>query len=913
MPPDRYEYEMTEIDIASAIQNLEELSAKGEVDEFKLQRLRTKYSEAFNKLERYRDEEQALLNKAREYTEEIDEQRACLAADNYVEDPDAEVSKVRAKLLDQRNVLRAAEERSLSIDQYLMEYYKEKADLERQLARIQPNADEAEVKKRDLEREEEELRKENRQRRTEISQLKIAVEQKVKEAEREARELKECMDEQDELRNKLVCPEIHNVPQQLQKESDKLMKILEKERLARDKVMMHFRALDEKYRVESEINRQKIGDYDAVKMEHEDIRIAIERAKQREQKLNHDLAVEADRQHEQNIEMTELQLKFKHRKAEKQHASEIHARQNKEMDKTIKALKRKEIMHGHAASALRQQQVLNQKAQDAFDELPDPADLMKQRKYLTKEVEEGKRKLQHQQKMTSMEKVRYEEMLIEEERLLRRQEEERASLVELTRIRQIKEDEREHKSRDLVRATTRIKTISQEKKQRDLVLKDHRKRCEELATQQDEFAKLYDVIKNEKNKYVHLIQGSTQKASELRDKLRILSNEVEILQASAKEKMKGLHKSELQKAHAKAELENLQNEKSKAIDIQNGIDDTLASRKLDIDRLNNMGVKSEEDSRSLLIQIEKAILHRNERGVTLVEREEEVCIFYERLNVQEQLIQNGELKIHEFDENIRFLKLQMKQDLRQIALWSEKIPKLEQNEQELIELKVKLARIRKKTESLEEKLCDPENFFDERARELPGEDLAPDELKSKLEHIQNRLANIEEVALEKELLLQHVTRLLEKQQERNGYSKGPALDLSLQINNAQSQLANRTRSVMARVAELSMVKLKLSETERKRVQLEELLVDSVQRMDQGLPPNRQCEQEWKRVTFVPTEPDDCDEFLSTTAVPRPNAYIPKDGTIPIPRPYGAMAPFKPTQPGSTMRHFRKPQPKPIDI
>jgi hypothetical protein len=57
---------------------------------------------------------------------------------------------------------------------------------------------------------------------------------------------------------------------------------------------------------------------------------------------------------------------------------------------------------------------------------------------------------------------------------------------------------------------------------------------------------------------------------------------------------------------------------------------------------------------------------------------------------------------------------------------------------------------------------------------------------------------------------------------------------------------------MARVAELSMVKLKLSETERKRVQLEELLVDSVQRMDQGLPPNRQCEQEWKRVTCKPS-------------------------------------------------------------
>ena len=51
----------------------------------------------------------------------------------------------------------------------------------------------------------------------------------------------------------------------------------------------------------------------------------------------------------------------------------------------------------------------------------------------------------------------------------------------------------------------------------------------------------------------------------------------------------------------------------------------------------------------------------------------------------------------------------------------------------------------------------------------------------------------------------------------------------------------------------------------------------------------------------------------TTAKPRPTAYIPKDGSLPVPRPYGALAPFKPTQPGSTMRHIRKPVPKPIDI
>ena len=52
----------------------------------------------------------------------------------------------------------------------------------------------------------------------------------------------------------------------------------------------------------------------------------------------------------------------------------------------------------------------------------------------------------------------------------------------------------------------------------------------------------------------------------------------------------------------------------------------------------------------------------------------------------------------------------------------------------------------------------------------------------------------------------------------------------------------------------------------------------------------------------------------TTAEPRPNAYIPEDDAeLPIPRPYGSHAPFKPAEPGSTMRHIRKPIPKPIEI
>lgn len=52
----------------------------------------------------------------------------------------------------------------------------------------------------------------------------------------------------------------------------------------------------------------------------------------------------------------------------------------------------------------------------------------------------------------------------------------------------------------------------------------------------------------------------------------------------------------------------------------------------------------------------------------------------------------------------------------------------------------------------------------------------------------------------------------------------------------------------------------------------------------------------------------------TTAEQRPNAYLPTGDTdLPIPKPYGNHAPFKPSPAGANMRHIRKPQPKPIDI
>ena len=63
-------------------------------------------------------------------------------------------------------------------------------------------------------------------------------------------------------------------------------------------------------------------------------------------------------------------------------------------------------------------------------------------------------------------------------------------MVELSRIRQIKEDEKEQKSRDLLRARERIEKIVRELKQKELSLHDHKKRCLEIQLKQGTCSRL---------------------------------------------------------------------------------------------------------------------------------------------------------------------------------------------------------------------------------------------------------------------------------------------------------------------------------------------------------------------------------------------------------------------------------------
>ncbi|OWK06479.1 CCDC146, partial [Cervus elaphus hippelaphus] len=487
----------------------------------------------------------------------------------------------------------------------------------------------------------------------------------------------------------------------------------------------------------------------------------------------------------------------------------------------------------------------------------DDSTLSERRRELHKEVEVAKRNLTQQL---------VEQQLAEENKLLKEQENIQELVFNLVRMTQIKIDEKEQKSKDFLKAQQKYTNIVREIKAKDLEIRIHRKKKREIHRRLREFAKLYDTIRNERNKFINLLHKAHQKVNEIKERHKMSLNELEILRNSAV---------------------------------------------------------------------------TQESGVQLIEREEEVCIFYEKINIQEKMKLNGEIELHVLEEKIRFLKLKIAEKQRQIHVTRKSLPVKSALDADLAVLQIQFSQCTDRIKDLEKKFINPEG--ENRTRLLPGKDMTEVEMIKKVDALELQLAKKEEKLLEKDFIYEQVSRLTDRLYSKTQACKQDTLLLAKKMNGYQKKIKDATEKMMALVAELSMKQAMAIELQKEVKEKEQFIFTCNSRMEKGLPLNKDIEREWLKVLrdeemyalaiaeksqpcsdhtllfdvhllrppqhieFLEAETRQLPNGVYTTAEQRPNAYIPEaEATLPLPKPYGALAPFKPSEPGANMRHIRKP-------
>jgi len=476
--------------------------------------------------------------------------------------------------------------------------------------------------------------------------------------------------------------------------------------------------------------------------------------------------------------------------------------------------------------------------------------------------------------------------------------------------------QREMTARQSTKGKASLKGALHEAKIKQLLIGELRKKCESTEARFKEFRLLYDIVKNERNRYVGLIQTSTQAHAEMREKIKILENEVKILRNESRTKDETLTKMMIKTAQAINVRDQLRL-RGNVTDIDyRDKQSRVEQQVLDIDKLNSIINNLEEDMLKVKVQYEQAVENRNFMGLQLIERNDELCILFERANMQEKTSAKGITALTSKQDEIRMLKLQLKECQRQIEVTKKLIPEVPKRQERVRELQSLLGLERQNGEKLSRDLETPENK--DRWRHLIGEDEDMDQLKARATDLETRIAQKKDQIIEKELVLEEVTTLSDKLRGHAAKGREGMLKLARGVNDFQSRIKETTRHMMASVSELSMyhaTAMKLQE--EVRVRNEELL-DAQWRVENNEAPSEAVQHEGLRLLQVEMRQREMAEMQAasaevapsmitkTTAEPRPNAYIPED-SIGLPIPYGQFAPMKPSVPGSSMRHIRKPE------
>ena len=122
----------------------------------------------------------------------------------------------------------------------------------------------------------------------------------------------------------------------------------------------------------------------------------------------------------------------------------------------------------------------------------------------------------------------------------------------------------------------------------------------------------------------------------------------------------------------------------------------------------------------LIYKYEMACESRNYMGIQLIDRNDELCILYEKSNIQENILKNGEQEIRQKEEEIRMIKLEKKERKRQLDVVRTQIPEVPSLAESVIDLKKKLDLEKEKVLLLSEMLENPSRH--PKWRDLGGED-----------------------------------------------------------------------------------------------------------------------------------------------------------------------------------------------
>ncbi|XP_063253004.1 coiled-coil domain-containing protein 146 isoform X6 [Prinia subflava] len=306
-----------------------------------------------------------------------------------------------------------------------------------------------------------------------------------------------------------------------------------------------------------------------------------------------------------------------------------------------------------------------------------------------------------------------------------------------------------------------------------------------------------------------------------------------------------------------------------------------------------------------------------ESGLLLREREEELGFLYEKINRQEVLCRNADMRMQVMDEKISFLKLKVAEKKREVKLCLKQLTVKNALDANLVRLRTQYSQCRDKIKQLEKNHSDATNEY--RKKEVGRKDPSPPELRKRIEQMEAELVQKEQRLLQIDLLCENISDLTDRIRAVVENGRQDVLLFARRTNELQRKINDKTQETRALFAELSMKQELAIELQQEIRDKEQFLMTASLMISQGLPPPKEEEKErWKILRNKRMQKAAAEARAKHPAeeeqgaVPGRAPTVPKEQErLPLLQPH--KAPFTPSEPSSSPRHFKKPPAKPPEI
>jgi chromosome segregation ATPase len=286
-----------------------------------------------------------------------------------------------------------------------------------------------------------------------------------------------------------------------------------------------------------------------------------------------------------------------------------------------------------------------------------------------------------------------------------------------------------------------------------------------------------------------------------------MNHQIEQLKEEITAKEGALVKEHFEHVKVEKDTEQLRNENTKIRHQILEAQQTINSQKVEITKLSHIINEADAERLRQKKAYEHVINARDILGTQLIRRNDELALLYEKIKIQQSILNKGQIQYSGRLNELRVLKIKLGDLKRELAVLRNSVGDVDVLKREVHHLGRELLSERTKVKALSEELENPLNVH--RWRKLEGSDPATFEMIQKIQTLQRRLIAKTEEVVEKDLLIQEKEKLYVELKTVLARQPGP--EVAEQLSVYQQNLREKTRQMKGMASELNMYVTQTSE------------------------------------------------------------------------------------------------------